>query len=209
MNILVFGASRGVGLRVAQQALEAGHRVTAVARSLVPLGGSTGQLTIRQADIQDPFAVNSLVAGHDVVVVAIGALPGFQPVYCFSQGTARVIEAMRAADCRRLIVVTGIGAGESRKHGGWLYDHLFQPFVLGRIYDDKNRQEALVRESRLDWIIVRPGFLTHGPRSDDYHALKKLDGVVCGKVSRADVAHFIVGQFSDKCYLNEAVLLTA
>jgi len=208
MNVLVFGASRGIGLRVVQQCLEAGHRVTAVARSLVPLGGSFSQLTIQQASIEDEFAVRSMVAGHDAVVICIGALPGFEPVYSFSNGTRLVIDAMQQAEVRRLIVVTGVGAGDSRGHGGWLYDRLFLPFVMGRIYADKNRQEALVKTSMLEWTLVRPGFLTHGCCSHDYQVLTKLDGVTAGKVSRADVAHFIVGQLEDKRYLNEAVLLT-
>jgi len=208
MKVLVLGASRGVGLLVAQQALEAGHQVTAVARTLAPIGGSFTQLTLKKASIEDRFAMQCLVPGHDAVVVCIGALPGFEPVHCFSTGTANVIEAMQVAGSRRLLVVTGIGAGDSKGHGGWLYDRLFQPFVMGALYKDKNRQEQLVMQSSLDWTLVRPGFLTHGPLTRRYQALTDLKGITAGKVSRADVAHFIVGQLADEQWLRKTPLIT-
>jgi len=208
MKLLVVGASRGVGLLVAQQALDAGHDVTAVARQLPPLGGSFGKLELKKADIEDRFAMQCLVPGHDAVVVAIGALPGFEKVHCFSKGTAHIIEAMQTAGIDRLMVVTGIGAGDSRGHGGWLYDRLFQPFVLGTVYKDKDRQEQLVRDSGLKWTIIRPGFLTHGPLTGNYRAITELNGVRAGKISRADVAQFIVAQLEDDLFLHRCPLLT-
>ncbi|MCV6587785.1 MAG: SDR family oxidoreductase [Marinobacterium sp.] len=207
MRVLVWGASRGVGLLVAQQALEAGHTVTAVARRQIPLGGCESTLTMRRANIEDRFSVQSLVAGHDAVVISIGALPGFTPVYSFSLGTSHVIEAMQRAGVRRLVVVTGIGAGDSRGHGGFLYDRLFLPFVLGRVYRDKDRQERLVRESQLDWTLVRPGFLTHGPRTANYQVHTDLRGIKAGKISRADVAHFIIHSLNERCWYQQSPLL--
>lgn len=208
MKILVLGASRGIGLLVAQQALAAGHEVTAVARTLPPIGGSFTQLTLKKASIEDHFAMQCLVPGHDVVVICIGALPGFEPVHCFSTGTAHVIEAMAVAEVKRLLVVTGIGAGDSKGHGGWLYDRLFQPFVMGTLYKDKNRQEQLVMNSDLDWTLIRPGFLTHGPLTRQYQALTDLRGITAGKISRADIAHFIVDQFGSDQWLKQTPLVT-
>ena len=77
---------------------------------------------------------------------------------------------------RRLICVTGIGAGDSRGHGGFLYDRVIAPFLLKTIYQDKDRQEALIRASGTDWTMVRPGFLTNGPLTGKYRLLTDLTG---------------------------------
>ena len=64
---------------------------------------------------------------------------------------------------KRLIAVTGLGAGDSRGHGGFIYDAVVFPLLLKRVYDDKDVQERIVRSSGLDWTIVRPGLLTNRP----------------------------------------------
>ena len=84
--------------------------------------------------------------------------------------------------------MTGIGVGDSKAHGGFLYDKIVHPILLKTIYEDKNIQEDLVKESGLEWVIVRPGFLTNGPLSGKYRVLTDLIRVKAGKISRADVA---------------------
>ena len=106
-----------------------------------------------------------------------------------------------------LIAVTGIGAGDSRGHGGFFYDRVYLPFVLRRMYDDKDRQEAIIRERIARWIIVRSGFLTNGPRTGRYRALTDLQGIHGGKISRADVADFMLSQAKDPRFLGQTPLL--
>jgi hypothetical protein len=72
---------------------------------------------------------------------------------------------------KRLIVVTGLGAGDSRGHGGLIYDAIVFPLLLKRVYDDKDVQEWIVRSSGLDWTIVRPGLLTDRPATGHYRVL--------------------------------------
>jgi putative NADH-flavin reductase len=109
---------------------------------------------------------------------------------------------------RRLICVTGIGAGDSKGHGGFLYDRLVNPLLLKTIYEDKDRQEALIKASQADWTIVRPGFLTNGPLTGKYRVITDLTGITAGRISRADVAHFILAELADKRYLRQTLLLT-
>ena len=89
----------------------------------------------------------------------------FERTTLFSQSTRILVDAMKAAGVKRLIAVTGLGAGDSRGHGGLLYDAVVFPLLLKRVYDDKDVQEWIVRSSGLDWTIVRPGLLTRQPRN--------------------------------------------
>ncbi|WP_370277811.1 NAD(P)-dependent oxidoreductase [Pontibacterium sp.] len=207
MRLLVIGASRGIGLQVVHKALEEGHQVTACARSIRDLGLCHPNLQIQRADVLDFFALQRIVPGHDAVVIALGILPTFEKVRLFSEGTRNLIDSMHAARIKRLVVVTGIGAGDSKGHGGFLYDRLFQPFVLRTIYQDKERQEGLIRKSNLDWTIVRPGFLTNGAATKHYQVITDLDGVVAGKISRADVAGFILHELEEPSYQQQAPVL--
>src|SRR6266513_1339210 len=80
---------------------------------------------------------------------------------------------MEEAQVKRLICVTGFGAGDSRGHGGFLYSVAFH-LLLGRVYDDKDVQERIVRNSKLDWVIVRPVILTDVPKTNACRALVDL-----------------------------------
>lgn len=208
MKLLVIGASRGVGFELLQQAIQAGHEVTAVVRSPQRLPISHENLKVIKGDILDKTVIEEAVKGQDAVCVAIGIKATRQPVSVFSEGTKTVVEAMKKSSCRRLICVTGIGAGDSRGHGGFWYDKIFNPLLLKTNYEDKDRQEAIVRESGLDWVIVRPGFLTNGSRTGKYRVLTELSGVKTKRISRADVAEFILREAAEMKYRGQTPLLT-
>ncbi len=208
MKLLVIGATRGIGRNLLEQALEKGHEVMALLRSSSRLNFHHQRLTVIEGDILNQDAVERAVAGQDAVCVTIGIGPTWQPVSVFSRGTNNVIEAMKSSTAEKLICVTGIGAGDSRNHGGFFYDKIINPLLLKTIYKDKDRQEELVRNSGLDWVIVRPGFLTNGPLTAKCRALTHLEGATAGKISRADVAHFILREFDESKYLGKTPLLT-
>ena len=115
---------------------------------------------------------------------------------------------MTAKSVRRLVCITGIGAGDSRGHGGLFYDLVLRPIVLGTVYADKDRQEQIIRASSLDWVIVRPSLLQDGPALGSYRALTDLSGFRGGKIARADVADFVVKQLSDNAYRRRTPLVT-
>jgi putative NADH-flavin reductase len=207
MKLLVIGASRGIGLELLRQALAAGHEVTAIARRPQRLHIINGNLKVIKGDIRDKYVIEEAVHGQDAVCITIGIIPTLQPVSVFSEGTMRVVEAMNKSSCKRIICVTGIGAGDSRGHGGFLYDKIFKPLLLKTIYEDKNRQEAIIRESGLDWVLVRPGFLTNGPRTGKYRVLTELSGVKAGKIPRADVADFMLREAAEMKHKGQTPLL--
>jgi putative NADH-flavin reductase len=208
MRVLVVGATGGTGRAITTRALVEGHTVTAFARRAASLPSGDGRLRRLPGDVTDAAAVDAAVRDQDAVICVLGAAITRRPVTVFSQGTANLIQAMVAHGVRRIVCVTGIGCGNSRGHGGFLYDRIVLPYVLRTIYEDKDRQEAVLRESGLDWIAVRPAFLTDGPASSNFLALNDLDGVRAGRISRADVAMFVVRQLVDGRFLHSAPLLT-
>jgi len=208
VNILIAGATRGIGRQVLEQSLAAGHTVTALVRNPGRLGAHHERLRVVTGDVRDPESVGLAMAGQYAVCCTIGVKAPWIKVTVFSEGTKNLIQAMKNAAVKRLLCVTGIGAGDSRGHGGFLYDSIFYPLLLKPIYADKDRQEALIRASGLDWTIVRPGFLTNGPLTTNYRAITDLTGVMAGRISRADVAHFILKELDSNQYLKQAPLLT-
>ena len=125
----------------------------------------------------------------------------------FSKATRILVDAMRKAQVRRLLAVTGLGAGDSRGHGGLLYDALMFPLLLKRIYDDKDVQEQMIKASGLDWTIVRPGLLTSGPATGRALALVDPAQWRAGSVSRADVADFLVREAFERRFVGKTPLL--
>lgn len=206
MNILVIGASRGVGLEIVRQALGRGHEVTAMSRDISKLTLNDPQLSKVEGDIGDA-CITSAAAGKDAVCSCIGTWMTRQPADIFSRGARNVLEAI-AGTSTKYIAVTGVGAGDSRGHGGFFYDKILQPLLLREMYDDKDREEALIRASDADWLIVRPGRLTDGPRTGRYRAVTEMNGFVVGSISRADVTDFMLEQLERPTYFKLTPALT-
>lgn len=208
MKILIIGATRGIGAQLLSQALEAQHSVTVLARDPGKITLVDDKLTVLKGDISDPATVSAAVKGQEAVCVSIGVPITFKPVTVFSDGILQVIKAMQQHHVKRLFCVTGIGAGDSKGHGGFLYDRIFKPLLLKTIYADKELQEQLVKESGLDWVIVRPAGLTNGPRTKKYRVITTLDGVTARRISRADVAHFVISELGEQKYTGQTPLIT-
>ena len=99
-----------------------------------------------------------------------------------------------------------MGRAIAAARGGFLYSAVFH-LLLGRVYDDKDVQEWIVRRSTLDWVIVRPVILTDGPKTNAYRALVDPHCWTCGFISRADVADFLVKQIDDNAFLHMTPVL--
>ena len=166
MRVLIIGASKGIGLETTRQALDAGHDVRALARSATAIAVSNPSLEKMPGDALKTEDVEAALVGVDVVIQTLGVGLGdlFRPVHLFSDATRVLIAAMRSQVVKRLICVTGFGAGDSRASISCLQRLPFQ-IVFGRAYDDKSLQEQLIKESELDWTIARPGVLTNEPRT--------------------------------------------
>ena len=208
MRVLIIGASKGIGLETTRQALDAGHHVRALARSATAIAISNPSLEKMRGDALKTEDVETALVGVDVVIQTLGVGLGdlFRPVHLFSDATRVLIQAMRIQGVKRLICVTGFGAGDSRASISCLQRLPFQ-IVFGRAYDDKSLQEQLIKESELDWTIARPGVLTSGPRTGHYQILSEASQWRNGIISRADVAEFLVRQIGDQTYIRKAPVL--
>lgn len=207
-HVLVLGASNGIGLETAKAALQAGHTVRAFARSASKIDLANKGLERFDGDALRAQDVKAALAGIDAVVQALGvpfrAL--FQPVSLFSESTNILVPAMESAGVRRLIAVTGFGAGDSERAIGLLQRVPFQ-LVFGRAYRDKDVQEMRIKKSKLDWTIVRPGVLTGGARTGRYRVLDEPSQWRNGLIARANVADFIVRQISEPTCVGRAPVL--
>ena len=207
MQLLIIGANRGIGLELVQQSLERGYQVTALVRR-AGTSHADDRLKVVQGDILDRASIDHAMPEQDAVLSAIGTKPGRSRISVFSEGIRNVIDSMESHGIRRLVSVSGIGAGDSRGHGGFIYARIFLPLLLKQIYEDKDRHEEIIKRSGLEWIIARPGFLTNGPFTGGYRVLTDLAGVRARKISRADVAHFILEQVQRPTHLYQTPLLT-
>ena len=208
MRILVIGASSGIGLETVKTALAEGHQVRAFSRSSGSLNISDANLEKLPGDALNADDINAALDGIDTVIQVLGVRTSdlFGPVRLFSEATRILIPAMERLGVKRLIAVTGFGAGDSHNAISCLQQVPFRLF-LGRAYDDKNIQEQLIKESNLDWTIVRPGILTSVVGRRDYKVLKEPSEWRNGIISRASVADFLVRKAMDPQYVRSDPVL--
>lgn len=207
-KILVLGATGGTGRSIVSQALARSHDVLALVRSPEQASGLSGAQVI-VGDARDEATLREALAGRDAVVSALGTPPSpFREVVLLSTATRALVNAMKAAQVSRLVCITGIGAGDSAGHGGFLFDKLIFPLLLRKVYADKNRQEAIVRDSGLDWVLVRPSILNDKPSRGAIRALTDLSSFHGGTISREDVARFVLDQVSGDAWVRRSPLIT-
>jgi uncharacterized protein YbjT (DUF2867 family) len=208
VKLLVVGATGGTGRLIVGEALARGYDVAALVRSPEKAAALKGAILIA-GDARDETTLRQALDGRNAVISALGtpASP-FRQVTLLSTATRALVSAMKIAHASRLVCITGIGAGDSSGHGGFFFDNIIFPLLLRNVYADKNRQEAIVRNSGLDWILVRPSILNDKPSRDTVRALEALSGFHGGTISRQDVAKFVVDQLAVDTWLRRSPLIT-
>ena len=209
MKVIVFGATGRVGHLAVEELLNAGHEVTAFARKPDALALDNPALTRVAGDAMDAADVHAAIAGHDAVVVALGAGMSRKSTIR-SQGTMNVINAMQAHGVRRLVCQSTLGAQDSWGNLNFWWKRVMFGALLAPVFRDHELQERLVQASGLDWTIVRPGAFTdtatRRPVIEDVPVTARgLDL----KVARSDIARFLTRQVTDRAYLGRAVGLSS
>ena len=205
MRVLVLGAAGPTGRLVVEQARAAGHAVTAFVRREGAPGLEDTNVVV--GDATDPPAIERAVAGHDAVVSTLGVRR--PPPRGLQERTMRaLVPAMERAGARRLIVMSALGVGETRACAPAIA-RLMYSLLLRSIFADKAAGEAIVTASGLDWTIVHPPLLTNGPLTGKYAAEAAPKFTRFPKISRADVAHFIVGALASGEWSRRRVVVAA
>jgi putative NADH-flavin reductase len=205
VNLLIVGATGGTGQQLVSQGLERGHRVTALVRK-EPLAKPRPGLITVLGNVLDPSSLDHAVRGQDAVLSALGHKQWFRPTRILSEGTQNLIEAMRRHSVRRFVCETALGISDAWWQMGLYYTLFVSPIILPLYFWDKTRQEAVIRASDLDWTIVRPGMLTNGPKRGHYrHGSRVGHWFWTVRISRADVAAFMLDQLTDLRYVRTSV----
>lgn len=206
MKVLVLGASGRLGRRIVAEACAHGWTVRAQTRDAARIAPAEG-VEVMVADPTDAPRMSEIVAGCDAVVFALG-VDRIGATTLFSDATHGVIGAMARHGVRRLVAVTGVGAGETRGHGGWFYDRVIFPLFTRRRYADKERQEALIRASGLDWVIVRPAPFAAKPGDAplETHVAVSPD-LRLTAITLDEAARFTVEQVASDAFLGQAVFV--
>ena len=204
MKLNVFGATGKTGRHVWRQAMELDHVVTVFTRAAAKFGNDGPNPRVVQGDVMDRPAVAEAVVGQDAAIVALGG-NSLRDKSTLTSGTRNIVDGMERSGAGRLVVLSAAGVGESWGQVSLLAKVAFKT-MLRNIYADRVTQEMVVKQSSLDWTIVRAAILKDKPASGQYTVGNS------GKVkyiNRADVAQFLVQQVDDTAYMREAVSVTS
>jgi putative NADH-flavin reductase len=216
MHIVIFGATGATGRCLVEQALDQGYDVTAFARNPASVTTQHARLSVVKGDVFHPATVQEAVANQEAVLCTIGgqdrlrvALSGHhrEPGLC-AIGTRNILEAMKTFGVSRLICLSAWGIGDSKGRVPVIFRNIIFPLLMKEEYEDKEAQEQLIRQSTLDWTIVRPSRLTKGPRTGNYRMKSSLEFSLQSSISRADVADCLLKQLTDRTFQQKCLELS-
>ncbi len=204
MKLTIFGATGRMGQHLLRQALEAGYEVTVLVRDPGKIQVQNDRLRIVKGSLQEAACLNQVIAGAEVVLSALGPTNN-QPTFEISQGMQGIIAAMKQNGVKRLILSAGAGVSDPGD-APWLFNKLINVLLKSTaryVYEDMHKTVALVRESRLDWTVVRVPMLTDTPATGQVRV--GMVGKGMGpRISRADMADFMLKQVDSREYVGKA-----
>jgi putative NADH-flavin reductase len=207
-KLLLFGATGPSGQVLLRQALEAGHSVTAVVRNPDAFQQSHENLELVKGDVLVSSSFQSAVAGKDAVLSTLGVGSSMKATTVYSEGGKNIVEAMRAASVKKFICVTSGGMEEDDPSLGFAYKYIFKP-LFSKPYGDMKVLETYLRTVQdMDWVIVRPAQLTDTPRTGVYRISPRFAPEGGVKISRADLADFMLKQIDSNEWVHKTPTLT-
>ena len=213
MKVLVIGAAGKTGLLIVERALADGHKVTALVHAHEN-GKDTKadhalealKVDLIHGDTRNPSRLDQVMPGHDAVIDAIGGTTPFRETDLESCSAQVILDSMKRNSVKRLLVISVMGAGDSKDHAGFFYEHLLAPYFLRGAIPDKERMEQAIEHSGVDFVIVRPPVLSDGEAVGTVNILQGDEKA--SKLTRADLAQFLVNQLTSDKYLGQAITIS-
>lgn len=206
MEITLFGASGKTGKVLIQQALELGYKVKGYVRRKESIQLTHENLQIIEGQLHDLDSIKKAISGSDICISTLGcgSLSKRNPEVC--KGIENIVAAMKSEGTKKMIYMSSLGAGESKKYMPQPVRFLICDLVLRVPLADHNQNETFIRNSGIEYTLVRPGGLTDVDITGIYKASDEFV-TIKGKaqISRANVAHFILKEVKDNAYNNKAV----
>lgn len=202
-KFVIVGANGGIGRQCVEHALQAGHLVTAILRNPAKLAIEHPNLKKVSGDVMQPGAFENHFENQDAVISAIGVAGGFgsdKPTALYSQGNANVLKAMEQKGIKRMFLISASAIEISPVLP--FYIRLIEKYVVQKLlkhmYTDLLKMEAVIKSSNISWTIIRPPQLTNQAVTGTYRIAINTFLKNCLKISRADVAHFIINNVANR-----------
>ena len=207
MKILVIGAGGKSGRLVVERALAAGHTVTALVHSAegeekhpIPAGAE-----VIHGDVQNPSRLETAMEGCKGVIDTLGGKTPYLTTTLEASAARVVIDTMKKVGAKRLVVISVVGVGESKEQAGFFYEHVLMPTFLRGAMKDKEAMEQEVEHSGLEWVLVRPPVLSDSDATGSVRVVP--EGEQAHKITRGDLAQFLVEQLTSDTYVGHAVTI--
>jgi putative NADH-flavin reductase len=201
MNLLIFGATGETGRELVKQALAQNNAVTVFVRDTAKLDIQHQNVKVIEGDVTDTATVERAVQGQDVVFSTLGSR-NLKKNPALTKGVYTIVRAMEKQGVQRFVYQSSLGVGESREHVDFLVRYIVIPLVLRNAISDHAEKEKIIKQSSLDWVIIRPAGLTNAPHTGNYRHGESMH--YGAKISRANVADFMLKQATDIAYLHRA-----
>ena len=206
MKILILGSTGGTGQQLVKQSLEQNHEVTVIVRDPSKLNLKHEKLIIIKGNVPDKDVLIKALEEKDAVLSALGVGKSLKSHDFISNVTGILIPAMYITHVKRLIFISAFGVGDTFMQADFIQKIIFRLF-LKNIYADKSKADDQIRKSTLEWTLVYPVLLTDAPRTGKYKAGEKLQMKGMPKISRADVAEFMLRQLADNTFIKKSPLI--
>jgi putative NADH-flavin reductase len=207
MNILIFGATGGTGRHLVEKGLKSGHKVTAFVRNPLGLTVTSPNLKMVRGNILNPKDVENAINNQDAVISVLGNKTKnaiWKANTMISDGVRNIVLGMKKHKVRRLLFVASFGVNENI----FLPEKLFIRIILKNIFADIPKQEDLIMQSGLDWTIVHPSRLIDAPGRGKYKTGEDLPIGLFSRISRSDVAEFLLKNIQKSVFICKTVTIS-
>ena len=206
MKILILGSTGGTGQQLVAQSLKQNYEVTALARDPSKLKVNHDRLTVVKGSVLDKNVLANALEGKEAVLSALGVGKSLKSRDLISNAVRIIIPAMNEKNVKRLVFLSAFGVGETFTQANFIQRIIFKVF-LKNIYADKSKADDLIRKSTLEWTLVYPVLMTDTPGTGKYKVGEKFEMKGMPKISRADVAEFMLRQLNDNNFIKKPSII--